>query len=361
MNTTRVELVEAARWRELVKLFSDYNYRQVWPFGCACAQRSGATSEHVAVVCGEEVLALADVRIKRTPLSYTGIAYINGGPLVRRGPEGDPQRLRSVLEELRCTFVQRRGLLLRIAPSPGPPAWNEQQEQIYDSLGFAQAANTPRNRTIVVDLAPAPEALRKALDAKWRNHLNQAERSGLELRSGRDSGIFAAFCELHRQLVDRKGFTVDLDAPFYARVQEEMHEEDKFEITLAEMAGQPVAGYVTTLHGDTAVYLLGASTDLGRTARASFMLQWQSLLRARARGLRWYDLGGVDPQANPGVYVFKRSLGGLELTVAGPFEASPGEFRRLIVSGGERVYRAVRSRLRAARPAGRQSRVKEHS
>jgi CelD/BcsL family acetyltransferase involved in cellulose biosynthesis len=348
MNVVQCTPVDIGRWRELAGAFADYNYRQVWGFGQACAARRGAVSEHVAVTCGADVVALADVRIKRSPLWRVGIAYVNAGPLVRRDGQGDPQRLALALEALHHTYVEQRRLLLRLAPSAGPPEWNAQQQEVFTSAGFEQSGG-PRHRTILIDLGPSPAELRKCLNAKWRNDLHRAEHEGLTVRSGRDEALFAAFCRLYDELVERKEFTVDLEPTFYAGLQTRLAENEKFEISLAEMSGEPVAGHVAALHGDTAVYLLGASSTAGLKTRASFLLQWEVLMRARSRGFRWYDLGGIDPQTNPGVYRFKRRMGGVEVTAAGPFEAAPGELRRLIVRGGERVYRVMHARLGAAR------------
>ena len=64
--------------------FMDYNYRQLWEYGVASAARVGAQSEHVAIYCDDELIGLADVRIKKIPIIKTGVAYINGGPLVRK-------------------------------------------------------------------------------------------------------------------------------------------------------------------------------------------------------------------------------------------------------------------------------------
>jgi len=346
MSEAHCETVEIGRWRELAATFADYNYRHVWAFGQACAARRGAASEHVAMTCGGDVLALADVRIKRTPLCRTGIAYINGGPLVRRGAPDDILALARALQALRRTYVEKRRLLLRVAPSPGPPSWNEQLQACYISAGFKHSS-AARNSTILIDLAPEPTELRKGLHAKWRNDLTHAERAGLALRTGRDDELLAAFCRLYDELIERKEFAVDLDPAFYARVQANLAEDEKFEITLAESNGRPIAGHVAALHGDTAVYLLGASNADGLKTRASFLLQWDVLTRARSRGYRWYDLGGIDPENNPGVYRFKRRMGGVEVTAAGPFEVAPGELQRLIVSGSERIYRAMRSRVGA--------------
>ncbi|MEE9432244.1 MAG: hypothetical protein V3V16_14435, partial [Melioribacteraceae bacterium] len=41
----------------------------------------------------------------------------------------------------------------------------------------------------------------------------------------------------------------------------------------------------------------------------------------KSLGKRWYDLGGIDAEENPGVYTFKTGMGGNEVTSIGGFEA----------------------------------------
>ena len=72
----------------------------------------------MAVREGEDLLGLADVRIKEIPMSRTGIAYVNSGPLVRRNDQFDAGRLQKVLSALVDEFVRRRKLVLRIQPFP---------------------------------------------------------------------------------------------------------------------------------------------------------------------------------------------------------------------------------------------------
>ena len=73
--------------------------------------------------------------------------------------------------------------------------------------------------------------------------------------------------------------------------------------------------------------------------------------------MRYYDLGGIDPEGNPGVYHFKSGLGGREVTAPGPFEAAPSRARKRFVETAEAVYRKARgaravSRGDGARKAG---------
>jgi hypothetical protein len=347
MTPTLVHCARAEEWSAACGAFRDHSYRQLWAFGSACAQRVGAASEHVAIHDRATLLGLADVRIKRVPWIGAGVAYINGGPLVRRGDGCDGDRLRACLAALGAEYCTRRGLVLRVAPSLGPPEWCAVLSDTFAALGFAPASAVPAYRTLVVDLRrPLPD-VRTSFEQKWRNGLNRAERNGLTIRTGTGDALFSTFLELYTDLRTRKGFAVNLDATFYARVQRDLAPQEQFVISLAEHNGRPVAGHVGSLLGDTCVYLLGASNRTGLEQKASYLLQWHVLSAARERGCVAYDLGGIDPDGNPGVYHFKAGLGGTEQTAPGPFEWAPAGLTHAVVRGAERVYRwACRMKLR---------------
>ena len=85
-------------------------------------------------------------------------------------------------------------------------------------------------------------------------------------------------------------------------------------ILICEQKGVPVAGIVTSAMGDSAIYLLGATSDDGLNAKGAYLLQWTMIQWLKENGFRWYDLGGIDPQGNPGVYSFKKGLSGSDVS-----------------------------------------------
>jgi lipid II:glycine glycyltransferase (peptidoglycan interpeptide bridge formation enzyme) len=236
---------------------------------------------------------------------------------------------------------------LRVAPALGSAEWNETQTAACLAAGFAMAEGARRYRTLVVDLRPPLETVRKSLAGNWRGHLNRAERQGLRVCAGADVALFEEFCRLFDGLIDRKGFEVDLDARFHADVQRALDPSEQFLVTLAYQDGEAVSGHVASLLGDTCVYLLGATSRRGLERQAAYLLQWHVMATARERGCTSYDLGGIDPEANPGVYDFKKGLRGIELFSPGPFEAAPRGVRRWLALRGERLYRALRDRIGA--------------
>jgi Acetyltransferase (GNAT) domain len=326
-------------WEELTARFSDYGYRQNWDYGLAVADYYHAVSRHIQVCDGIEVLGLADVRIKKLPLIGTGIAYVSGGPVTRMNQADDLKRLGICLGALKDEFVRRQGLVLRILPSLGPPDWNELIKPVFASQGFAPASCALGYRTLLLDLAPPLEKIRAGLAQSWRRHLNRVERKPPRLRTGTGTDLLDLFCQMYRGFAVSKGFESHLDADFFRRVQKLLNPDQQWTISLAENDAGILAGHVSSCLGDTCVYLLGARTNTDENDDASYLLHWQAISNARLLGFRWYDLGGIDPQANPGVFRFKNGMGAREAVSAGPFEIGPVGPKHSLVSGVEKIYR----------------------
>jgi hypothetical protein len=339
-GTARLEVapLERAQWETAVHEFRDYNYRQVWAYGVALAARRGAASEHVAILRDGELLGLADVRVKSLPVIGGGLAYVSGGPLVRRGEDGDAlERLDHCLDALAGEYVRRRGLTLRVGAPVGPPDHNEAVADHCLAAGW-RTADAGRYRTVLLDIDREPDAIQASLHKNWRQSIRRAARKGVTVTFGTELDRFDAFAGMLAALRARKGFDVELDERFFAAVQAEAPERDRLVVGLAFVDGAPVAGNVTAIHGDTGVYLLGASTDAGLEAQASYLLHWQTIERLRERGAAWYDLGGIDPEANPGVAAFKIRTNGMDVTAAGPFDLAPDGLRGRVTTWAERAY-----------------------
>ncbi len=343
--------IKQPEWVTLAARFRDHNYRHTWGFGVACARRVGATSEHVAIESHGRLLALADVRVKVVPL-FGGLAYITGGPLVRLDSDlaATGRRLDAALSALRQRYVHERGLTLRIRPTFGDPEWSSAQTRAFHNAGFRVSTHVSRYRTMVVDLRPDLQAIRRGLAQKWRNCLNASERDGLTVVVGADTDHLAQFATLYEDLVDRKKFCSDLDCDFYRDVQATLEVKERFLVTLVLAEGRPAAGHIGHIAGDTCVYLLGASNDLGRQRKAAYLAQWAFIEHAKRAECAYYDLGGIDDLANPGVYHFKQGLGGQEITAPGPFEVPPDGVRAFLLGVAEVLPRAVLRRLRKKYP-----------
>src|SRR5262249_48926039 len=148
-------------------------------------------------------------------------------------------------------------------------------------------------------------ALRKGLDQKWRNQLNGAERNGLRVIEGASEEHFARFLEIYQQMMARKQFETTVDIQEFRSIQQALPLRLKMAVLLCEKDGQALAGMIISSLGENGIYLLGATSDEGMKSKGSYLLQWRAAQLLKERGCRWYDLGGINPERNPGVYHFK--------------------------------------------------------
>jgi lipid II:glycine glycyltransferase (peptidoglycan interpeptide bridge formation enzyme) len=74
------------------------------------------------------------------------------------------------------------------------------------------------------------------------------------------------------------------------------------------------------LFGDTAWDLLAAAGASARKVYASHATLWALFEHCSQQGLSHYDLGGVDPIGNKGVYDFKQGAGACLIKYLGEWE-----------------------------------------
>jgi lipid II:glycine glycyltransferase (peptidoglycan interpeptide bridge formation enzyme) len=305
-----------------------------------------------------EVVGMAQLRIIRpTPLKF-GMAYLRWGPLwERRGRPLDceiPKRVASAIEE---EYAKKRRLFVCVLPNAFA---GSQRAQVFQASfsKFTREVNEPGDeyRTFLVDLTPPLERLRSGLDAKWRNKLKGAEKNGLTVISGNGIEEYQAFREMYSQMRKRKTFETSVDADEFGRMQEALSESQRMRILICQEKGVPVAGLVVSALGDSAIYLLGATSDAGLNAKGAYLLQWTMICWLKEQGIETYDLGGIDPEGNPGVYYFKRGLSGVDCTQIKPYAASRSLFSSGMVKAGLALQRTIRA---SARPRNLVSSIKE--
>jgi lipid II:glycine glycyltransferase (peptidoglycan interpeptide bridge formation enzyme) len=209
-------------------------------------------------------------------------------------------------------------------------------------LSPSQPTKQARCSSSSIATAPA-EVIRKQLDRKWRNHLNRSEKNGLLLEVADSREAYREFVELYKAMRERKPFKTSVDVGEFTRIQELLPDPARMQIFLAKRDGESNAALVGSLMGDSAIYLLGATNEKGRELKASYFLQWQAMLWLKQHGARWYDLGGIDREANPGGYDFKSRFGGRERTGIA-LHICQG----CLLSAGVEVLAALRRRGRSA-------------
>ena len=329
-----VDEISALEWNGLLLQFSDASVYQTWAFGAACWNEKELS--HLVLHDQGQIRGAVQVRVVTVPLLGSGVAYVRWGPLFRRqGAAEDPEAAQAILEALKREYVDRRKLVLQIIPNVylGDAA-EEPVRKALSELGFEQEPSIKPYRTLRLDLNPALEELRKKLDQKWRNQLNRAEKNGLELVEGTSDELYGRFVALYQGMMARKQFETTVSVEEFRELQRQLPPESRMTILLAHKEGKDLGCLIGSAFGDTGIYLLGASSEEGMQSKASYLLQWTMIQKFKALGCHWYDLGGVNPETNPGVYHFKSGITQNEAVQLGRFQCAGGSLSNLCVGVG---------------------------
>lgn len=334
--TAEINEASPAEWAEALASFADASIYQCWAYG---AIKWGVDrSEHVVLKKAGGILSLAQVAIVKPPVPGVGMAYVTWGPIWKtRDPSPDESSYRSMLEVLKDEYAHRRKLLLRIKPY-GYEEHDGAMRSVLEQAGFlpTKGVQKEKKRTILVDLAPSQDDLRRRLSKKWRNSLTNSEKEGLRIKEEFSKEPLLTIQPIYKALMKKKDFSGwDLDE--LARIQGMLEGPQRMRISTCEEGGRTIAASVCSAMGDTTVGLIGMTSDEGRTKRAYYLLQWDEILWAKKIGTTTYDLNGINPLTNPTVYHFKSGLNGAEVTFLNVYDYCQNKALAVLLNFAERA------------------------
>ena len=108
-------------------------------------------------------------------------------------------------------------------------------------------------------------------------------------------------------------------SPFILAISLAMRNKQSTLAFSAYQEREAVSGILVFRHGNTATYYLAWNGPKGRMMNANNLLLWHAIKELKSRGVRWFDLGGVDSSSMPRVSRFKLGVGGELFTLAGTF------------------------------------------
>lgn len=313
--------VSAADWPAIASGFADLTFEQSLTYTQAAAARIGARVEYLVLEEAGRLVAAAAVRIKTVPGLGRGIAWIASGPLLHplEAPYPEKEHIAAILDTLRNELSFRQGHILRVRPAGISANDGQLFVDAASEIGFTPSERTSSYASIAIDLKQNCDTLMAALNGKWRTDLRYALKSDLTLEVGDTADLAERFLILYEEIQGAKGFRPDITPEFHFALS---GPDFPREVLIATKQGIDLAGIVVGVAGQTATYLFGATGAEGRRLKAGYFLTWEGIGWAQSQGLRWYDLGGVDPAANPDVARFKVRMNGCPI-LAEAFEARP--------------------------------------
>ena len=300
--------VSLSNWNQFLSLHPNAHLLQTGEWG---ELKSAFGWKPARIVSGKQG---AQILFRKLPLGLT-IGYI---------PKATVNSQQSIFSqelwhEIDAVCKQHRAVFLKLEPDLWQDA-DVDQLQITSYPLRVSPHNIQPPRTIIVDIKGSEDQILARMKQKTRYNIRLAEKKGVTVRAWDDIESF------HKMMLvtgGRDGFGVH--APeYYQRAYELLHPKQMGELLLAEYEGKFLASLFVARNGDRAYYLYGASTDEERNRMPTYLLQWEAMKWAKARGCKEYDLWGVPDEEEAalesnfearhdglwGVYRFKRGFGG---------------------------------------------------
>ncbi|PWB72412.1 MAG: hypothetical protein C3F07_12005 [Anaerolineales bacterium] len=266
------------------------------------------------------------------------VLYSPKGPLLDWANESLRNR---VLKDLQSFAKKQGAIFLKVDPDvvlgTGVPGG---EEDVVDNGGQAVMSDLKRKgweysadqiqfrNTVLIDLNPSEEELLARMKQKTRYNIRLAEKKGVSLRVGRQEDL-AMLYKMYAETSVRDGFVIR-DEGYYKTVWSLFmnSSEPTCEPLIAEVDGEPVAAIFVFYFAGRAYYVYGMSRSVHREKMPTYLLQWEAMKRAKAKGCAVYDLWGApevfdESDSMWGVYRFKEGLGGQVVRTLGAYDFAP--------------------------------------
>lgn len=224
--------------------------------------------------------------------------WVPYGPLLAEGHVDD---FEVIAKDLKRIAEEENAIFCRVEPLK---KLNTRSKSSFERY-------TPQ-KTLILDLLKTEAELRSEMKEKGRYNIRLAEKHGVtvqQFHSQNEVGAHFAFTEFYKLLqktAARDKFGSHPES-FYKTFLEFFGQKNMASLFVAQYEGKIIGGIIVSFYGDTATYYYGASDYEHRHLMAPYILQWKALLEAKKRGMRWYDLFGLEWGR---VSEFKEKFGG---------------------------------------------------
>jgi hypothetical protein len=303
------EAEAAGAWDRALLDQPEHSLYQAYGWG-EYKRRAGWAVRRGAVLVDGAVAALAQCLVREIRVARLAIVWVPGGPagtaLGRLHlPHALRRRYRGWSLWLRAHVVAER---------------RHGDETAMRGMGWRPASvRVGHALTFRLDLAPDETQRRRALHGNWRHNLARGEERKHDLRVWVEGEPLEAVHAVLGEIAGLKGIPSALGLDDLCALRAALGPAFTL-VASIDTDGSPSAVRGFGRLGARAWDLVAATSAAGRRTYASYLVMWRLLEMAHHQGAREYDLSGADPVNAPGVYNFKRGLGGPAVSMLGEWD-----------------------------------------
>lgn len=301
------------------------NFLQSWNWG-EFNREIGKQIVRLGIFESEELVGIALVTVQPTKLG--NYLYIPRGPIVK---DFTKDLLQSLLSQLLVIGKDNNCIFIKIEPSLLETPENN---KIFSDLGFARAVTfTQVEDAWLIDLSKSEDELLADMRKTTRYLVRNEPKQGVTIEIGDKYKDAEKFVDMLFSTSARKNF-VNHSRDYYLKQFQILSKDDEMKIFKSIKDGVVQAMAMVSFYGEMANYLHGASVQT-EGGSVGYRLQWEAILEAKRRGMKYYNFWGVVKDKNfypghpwYGFSLFKRGFGGFKYNYlrAEDFPLSPKYF-----------------------------------
>jgi lipid II:glycine glycyltransferase (peptidoglycan interpeptide bridge formation enzyme) len=316
----------SSEWNNTIAHFEDVNVYQSAEWADHKSTSGWSVVRLVCVGDGVPVITAAQCLYRSGPLS-TVVVWVPGGPM------GDLDKVTPDFVDLLKQHVKTNLIYVRIAVMR---PFDDVTSRQLGSHKWHRSNTTIGTKSSLVHLLDAEASIRLTrCSANWKRNLKRSTKiqsSPYVWHKPDSTSLSSAYQEMndYKQI---EGVSLNRSAQDLQSAIDVFG--DKLILVRSDDAdGNALAIRGAICFGDTAWDYIAITTPAGRKTYASYAVFWTLAESCFQSGMHRFDLGGIDPINNRGVYDFKKGTGSFQVDYEGEWD-----------SASPRWFRAVASRL----------------
>lgn len=258
------------------------------------------------------IKASLSLLIRKLPYVKYTLMYAPRGPVCDLDDEESFKELIRKADELAKKY---KAFMLKI--DPDILATNENFKEMARKNGFKIEEKIKNVNTLLqpryvfrLDLTGKTEdEVFVNFHSKTRYNIRLAGKKGVTLREGTREDL-QQFQDILETTGTRDGFYIR-KKEYFEKIYDSF-DKDHLKLVFADYEGKPIACVLNIFYGNKEWYLYGGSLNEHRNLMSTYLLQWEMIKQAIARGMDSYDFRGVcatdATHYNEGLYRFKKGF-----------------------------------------------------
>ncbi|MEK7187950.1 MAG: peptidoglycan bridge formation glycyltransferase FemA/FemB family protein [Patescibacteria group bacterium] len=306
---TIAEIHSKTEWEHFLAEASPHSFLHSWNWG-EVQEKLGTKVIRLGLYEDQSLIAVALILLIKARRG--SFLFCPHGPVVENKENIKPV-LTTLLPELEKRGKELGCVFIRVSPLFKK---NSEYEAIFRELGFRNAPVHLMHPELawILNIDESEEAILKNMRKTTRYLVRRGEKEGVKIRIGETKEDLENFLKVYRTTVDRQNFT-PFKGDFFKTELEVFKKDNQVKLFLAEYDGKVITAAMIVFYGQSAFYHHGASDQTYSHIPGAYLLQWQVIREAKARGLQFYNFWGIVPpeeKKHPwaGLSLFKTGFGG---------------------------------------------------